>query len=138
MIKTNLGRVQGGSIFTCNTESTTNINLNTLAPTDIKPMIGDSVLFSNGDLRKITNIEENNAVCSQIITSLKGVSGQDGVNLVNISAGNSSIDGEYTVTPINFLLSDGTTLSTNARAKAGVSPTMTYNTTTKTLTITRG
>lgn len=78
MSVTNLGRVQGGSVFYSTATSGTSIAKSTLLPTNLTPLVGDSVLFSNGDLRTITAIASTTVTCGSAITSLKGTDGAQG------------------------------------------------------------
>ena len=60
MSEVNLGRVQGGGIFYSTASSATSITKSTLTPTGLAPLVGDSVVFPNGDLRKITAVSGDN------------------------------------------------------------------------------
>lgn len=75
---TNLGRVQGGSVFYTTTQSGTSIANSTITPTNIVPLLGDSVLFPNGDIRKITAVADSVVTCGEVSTNIKGVQGEKG------------------------------------------------------------
>lgn len=76
--QTNLGRVQGGGIFMSTADSSTSINISTLSPTTIKPMIGDTVLFQNGDIRAVIAVSDSNVTCGTVIANTKGNKGDKG------------------------------------------------------------
>lgn len=78
MSEVNLGRVQGGGVFYSTAGSGTGIAKSTLTPTGLSPLIGDCVMFSNGDLRKITAVSETNVTCGDVVTSFKGDKGDTG------------------------------------------------------------
>ncbi len=67
----NLGRVQGAGIFYSTASSGTSVAKSTLAPNGIVPLVGDSILFPNGDLRKITAVSETNVTCGNVETNFK-------------------------------------------------------------------
>lgn len=75
---TNLGRVQGGGMFYSTAASGTSINKNTLTPTNITPLVGDSILFENGDIRQIIAVTSSTITCGSVTTSLKGKQGDQG------------------------------------------------------------
>ena len=76
MSEVNLGRVQGGSIFYSTASSGTSVAKSTITPTSIVPLVGDCVVFPNGDLRKITAIGDTNVTCGKVETNFKGDSGE--------------------------------------------------------------
>lgn len=78
MATTNLGRVQGAGFFYTTASSGTSIALSTITPTSIKPLVGDCIIFPNGDVRKITAISASAATCGAVLTSLKGATGATG------------------------------------------------------------
>ena len=78
MSEVNLGRVQGGGIFYSTASSGTSITKSTLTPTGLVPLVGDSVVFSNGDLRKITAVSGDNVTCGAVAASFKGQKGDTG------------------------------------------------------------
>ena len=78
MSEVNLGRVQGGGIFYSTASSGTSIAKSTLTPTGLVPLVGDCVVFSNGDLRKITAVSSTNVTCGSISANFKGDKGDTG------------------------------------------------------------
>lgn len=78
MSEVNLGRVQGGGIFYSTASSGTSIAKSTLTPTGLVPLIGDCVVFSNGDLRKITATSGDNITCGSVAANFKGDKGDTG------------------------------------------------------------
>lgn len=78
MSEVNLGRVQGGGIFYSTASSGTSIAKSTLTPTGLVPLVGDCVIFPNGDLRKITAVSGTNVTCGDVAASFKGEKGDMG------------------------------------------------------------
>lgn len=78
MSEVNLGRVQGGGIFYSTASSGTSIAKSTLTPTGLVPLVGDCVVFSNGDLRKITAVSSTNVTCGGVSANFKGDKGDTG------------------------------------------------------------
>lgn len=78
MSEVNLGRVQGGGIFYSTASSGTSIAKSTLTPTGLVPLVGDCVVFPNGDLRKITAVSGTNATCGSVSANFKGDKGDTG------------------------------------------------------------
>lgn len=78
MSEVNLGRVQGGGIFYSTASSGTSIAKSTLTPTGLVPLVGDCVVFPNGDLRKITAVSGTNITCGDIAANFKGDKGDTG------------------------------------------------------------
>ena len=78
MSEVNLGRVQGGGIFYSTASSGTSIAKSTLTPTGLVPLVGDCVVFSNGDLRKITAVSGTNVTCGSVSANFKGDKGDTG------------------------------------------------------------
>ena len=74
----NLGRVQGGGIFYSTASSDTSIAKSTLTPTGLVPLVGDCVVFPNGDLRKITAVSGTNVTCGSVSANFKGDKGDTG------------------------------------------------------------
>ena len=85
MSTVNLGRVQGGGIFYSTASSGTSIAKSTLSPTGLVPLVGDCVMFPNGDLRKITAVGNTNITCGSIVASFKGNIGAAGLGALTIS-----------------------------------------------------
>lgn len=78
MSEVNLGRVQGGGIFYSTASSGTSIAKSTLTPTGLVPLVGDCVVFPNGDLRKITAVNGTNVTCGSVAANFKGDKGDTG------------------------------------------------------------
>lgn len=78
MSEVNLGRVQGGGIFYSTASSGTSIAKSTLTPTGLVPLVGDCVVFPNGDLRKITAVSGTNVTCGNVAANFKGDKGDTG------------------------------------------------------------
>lgn len=78
MSEVNLGRVQGGGIFYSTASSGTSIAKSTLTPTGLVPLVGDCVVFPNGDLRKITAVSDTNVTCGSVAANFKGDKGDTG------------------------------------------------------------
>lgn len=78
MSEVNLGRVQGGGIFYSTASSGTSIAKSTLTPTGLAPLVGDSIVFPNGDLRKITAVSGTNVTCGSVAANFKGDKGDTG------------------------------------------------------------
>lgn len=78
MSTVNLGRVQGGGIFYSTASSGTRIAKSTLTPTGLVPLVGDCVVFPNGDLRKITAVSGDNITCGSVAANFKGDKGDTG------------------------------------------------------------
>ena len=78
MSEINLGRVRGGGIFYSTASSGTSIAKSTLTPTGLVPLVGDCVVFSNGDLRKITAVSDANVTCGSVAANFKGDKGDTG------------------------------------------------------------
>lgn len=84
MADTNLGRVQGASVFKTTASSSTAINISTLTPSNIQPLPGDGVLFPNGDLRAVISKTTTVATLGEVLFSLKGADGGTGLEGLGI------------------------------------------------------
>ena len=82
MSEVNLGRVQGGGIFYSTASSGTSITKSTLTPTGLVPLVGDCVVFPNGDLRKITAVSDTNVTCGSVSANFKGDKGDTGTSSI--------------------------------------------------------
>lgn len=82
MSEINLGRVQGGGIFYSTASSGTSIAKSTLTPTGLVPLVGDCVVFPNGDLRKITAVSGTNVTCGSVSANFKGDKGDTGTSSI--------------------------------------------------------
>lgn len=78
MASTNLGRVQGAGMFTTTAASGTSVASGTISPTNIAPLVGDSVIFPNGDVRNVTAISGTTITCGNVVTNIKGAKGEKG------------------------------------------------------------
>lgn len=92
----NLGRVQGAGFFNSSATSGTSIALSSISPTGIKPLIGDHVMFNNGDIRRVSAVSSTTVTCGSVLANFKGVSV-------------SSIDASGT--GFVFTLSDGSSIT---------------------------
>lgn len=78
MASTNLGRVQGAGMFTTTAASGTSVASGTISPTNISPLVGDSVIFPNGDVRSVTAVSGGTITCGGVVTNIKGEKGDTG------------------------------------------------------------
>ena len=78
MASTNLGRVRGAGMFTTTAASGTSVALTTISPTNISPLVGDAIMFPNGDIRLVTAISETTITCGEVVTNITGPQGQQG------------------------------------------------------------
>lgn len=83
MSSVNLGRVQGGGFFKSSAASGTNIQLSTITPTTIKPLVGDHIIFSNGDIRPVSSVSGTTVTCGDVVANFKG---EAGANIVKTAA----------------------------------------------------
>lgn len=103
MASTNLGRVQGAGVFTTTAASGTSISSSTISPTNISPLVGDSVIFPNGDVRNVTAVSGGTITCGDVVTNIKGESGGGNSDRAIIYCG------RYHNMPSSFTLPDGFT-----------------------------
>lgn len=75
MTTTNLGRVQGGSFFFATDTSGTSVERTDLHPSTIPPLVGDHIIFPNGDIRKITVVGSTTITCDAVSANLRGPQG---------------------------------------------------------------
>ena len=75
---TNLGRVQGAGFFYTTASSGTSVALSTITPTSITPLVGDCIVFPNGDERKVTAVTTSTITCGSVVACLKGAKGDKG------------------------------------------------------------
>lgn len=119
MSSVNLGRVQGAGVFYSSAASGTSVELSTVTPTSVKPLSGDTIVFSNGDLRTVTGISGTTITCGSVIANIKGPKGD-------------TSDPEYTGTfelpgfqsSANDIIMDSITFTstTNTFTSVGVTP----------------
>lgn len=95
MASTNLGRVQGAGMFTTTAASGTSVASGTISPTNISPLVGDSVIFPNGDVRSVTAVSGGTITCGGVVTNIKGEKGDTG------DTGPQGPQGDGTVVQIN-------------------------------------
>lgn len=115
MASTNLGRVQGAGVFTTTAASGTSISSSTISPTNISPLVGDSVIFPNGDVRNVTAVSGGAITCGNVVTNIKGESGGGNSDRAIIYCGRLN-----TSTPTSFTLPDGFT-TTNSVIELSIS-----------------
>lgn len=101
MATTNLGRVQGAGFFYTTASSGTSVALSTITPTSIKPLVGDCIIFPNGDVRKITAVSASAATCGAVSTSLVNLKTK---TKVLTTADITVAQGEFTVADTTLLL----------------------------------
>lgn len=78
MATTNLGRVQGAGFFYTTASSGTSVASSTISPTSIAPLVGDCIIFPNGDVRKVTAVTTSTITCGSVVASIKGDKGEKG------------------------------------------------------------
>ena len=59
-------------------ESAGSVNISALASSGLQPLVNDSVLFANGDIRRIITIEDDVITCGEVVASVKGNTGETG------------------------------------------------------------
>ena len=94
MSTTNLGRVQGAGFFYTTASSGTSISILTITPTNITPLIGDCIIFPNGDLRKVTGVSSSTITCGSVVASFKGPTGETGEKGDKGDKGDTGAQGE--------------------------------------------
>ena len=113
--KLNLGRVQGAGFFYCTqADQSSTVPLNLVKPSQIKPLEGDYILFSTGNVRAVEQISNEQAICGEVLFSLKGA---DGFGLSNVQQTTVSNQSGGTNT-ISFVLSNGSAV--DVQIKNGV------------------
>lgn len=78
MATTNLGRVQGAGFFYSSAASSTSVALSTITPSNITPLVGDSVEFSNGDVRTVQSVSASTVTLGAAVANFKGPQGPKG------------------------------------------------------------
>lgn len=79
MATTNLGRVQGAGFFYSSATSSTSVALSTITPSNITPLVGDSVEFSNGDVRVVQSADNTTVSLGAVVANLTGPQGKQGI-----------------------------------------------------------
>ena len=102
MSEVNLGRVQGGGIFYSTASSGTSIVKSTLTPTGLVPLVGDCVVFPNGDLRKITAVSGTNVTCGSVAANFKGDKGDGLAEILNGTYVAKKAENDANGTPISL------------------------------------
>ena len=69
---------QGKSVFYSTAASGTTISAQSLMTDTISPLVGDIVIFPNGDIRAITAIDFDVFTCGAVLASIKGPKGDTG------------------------------------------------------------
>ncbi len=111
-IHTRVGRVQGAGVFVTTAEAYSGadfqyVSRNDLFPTPengIKPMVGDCVVFANGIVGTVENVQSSSTIgCRTNLFSLKG---KDGFNITKVEQTTTSTQSGGT-NVVTFTLSDG-------------------------------
>ncbi len=63
---------QGAGIFTSSANSSNYVFMNTVSPNALIPLVGDSILFENGDIRHVTAVTAP-LECGDVIANINGV-----------------------------------------------------------------
>lgn len=92
------GRVRGSSFYVTTTESTAENTVtvirSTLSPDDLPPLVGDSVAFPNGDVRKIiSKLTSTEFICGEVLINIHGKTGADGKDGIDGVNGKDGKDG---------------------------------------------
>ena len=69
---------QGKSAFYSTAQSGTSIGVSSLMTDTITPLVGDIVIFPNGDIRAITAVDFDLLTCGAVLASIKGPKGDTG------------------------------------------------------------
>jgi len=113
-IQTKLGRVQGASLFTTTAQAyseadyqyVSRSDLNPSPETGIKPMVGDCIIFANGVVGTVANVQSSSTIgCKTNLFSLKG---KDGLNITKVEQTTTSTQSGG-INVVTFTLSDGST-----------------------------
>ena len=113
-IQTKLGRVQGASLFTTTAQAysgadyqyVSRSDLNPSPETGIKPMVGDCIIFANGIVGTVANVQSSSTIgCKTNLFSLKG---KDGLNITKVEQTTTSTQSGG-INVVTFTLSDGST-----------------------------
>src|SRR5699024_2132765 len=55
----------------------------TISPTNISPLVGDAIMFPNGDIRLVTAKSETTITCGEVVTNITGPQGDGTVVQIN-------------------------------------------------------
>ena len=69
---------QGKSVFYSTAPSGTSIGAPSLMTDTIAPLVGDIIIFSNGDIRAVTAVDFDLITCGQVLANIKGPKGDTG------------------------------------------------------------
>ena len=69
---------QGKSAFYSTAPSGTSIGAPSLMTDTIAPLVGDIMIFSNGDIRAVTAVDFDLITCGQVLANIKGPKGDTG------------------------------------------------------------
>ena len=69
---------QGKSVFYSTAQSGTSIGAPSLMTDTISPLVGDIMIFSNGDIRAVTAVDFDLITCGNVLASIKGPKGDTG------------------------------------------------------------
>ena len=98
-----LGRVRGTGMYTTAQESTSEKNITIqkalVSPTAFPPVVGDAIIFANGDVREVISTDDLFVFCGEAKANFKGEKGdqpthywQGSVLTVTSGSGTSSAD----------------------------------------------
>lgn len=110
--QTKLGRVQGAGVFIAKVDAYAGATYQYISRSDItpsaqdgiKPMVGDTIIFANGVVAVIDNVQSSSSVGCQ--TNLFSLKGKDGLNITKIEQTTVS-DQSGGTNVVTFTLSDG-------------------------------
>ena len=69
---------QGKSVFYSTAPSGTSIGAPSLMTDTISPLVGDIMIFSNGDIRAVTAVDFDLITCGNVLASIEGPKGDTG------------------------------------------------------------
>ena len=77
---------QGKSVFYSTAPSGTSIGAPSLMTDTIAPLVGDIMLFSNGDIRAVTAVDFDLFTCGEVLANIKGPKGDTGATGVGVKS----------------------------------------------------